>query len=76
MPIAHSEYPAKSKNIWPENAKTPVQASSGSSKEPELKTLSDSPLNSESAKTVFSKRPIVNNSNPRKNWFSLAFFGS
>lgn len=53
MPIAHKEYPAKSKKICPEKAKTPSQASNGRGRVSAPNTVLETPLSNESAKTVF-----------------------
>src|SRR5882724_3533741 len=71
-PIAEVEYPVKSKNICPEKASTPAQASSGPVMPPEPKKVSAVPASRVSAQTTFINKPSDSNNKPSSNCWRVA----
>src|SRR5205823_26754 len=63
-PMAQVEYPAKSKNICPEKASTPIHASSGSKLLCAVNTVSTGPAKNVSAITTFINKPSESKNNP------------
>src|SRR5258706_9501435 len=73
--MAQVEYPAKSKNICPEKASTPIQASKAGNLPLALNTASADSDSMLSASTTFMNSPSDNNSNPWVNCFFVAVPG-